>query len=218
MIAKKHNLKVIYDGAHAFGTEINGQSIFNYGDISTCSFHATKLFHTGEGGCIVTGDDDLSQKLFLYGHFGHKADDYYSIGINAKNSEFHAALGLCNLKYFDQILGARKRQWLLYEELLGNSGLQLLQIDKEVKYNYAYFPVVFPSEKSLLEIVDLLHEKEISPRRYFYPSLNMLPYVKYQACPVSENLASRILCLPLFHDLLTTDQKLICQIILDNLN
>ncbi len=216
-IAKKYNLKVIYDGAHAFGTEVNGRSIFTEGDISTCSFHATKIFHTGEGGSIITTDDGLAQKIFLYSHFGHKADDYYSIGINGKNSEFHAALGLCNLKYYDWIKEVRKKQWLYYHSKLGNSNLQLLNIGNEIKYNYAYFPTVFPSEQYLLKAIEALKVKNVSPRRYFYPSLNKLPYLLYQACPISENIASRIMCLPLFHDLLPDQQDIIVDTILENL-
>ncbi len=215
-IAKKYNLKVIYDGAHAFGTEVYGRSIFNEGDISTCSFHATKLFHTGEGGCIITTDDDLAQKIFFYSHFGHKADDYYSIGINGKNSEFHAALGLCNLKYFDGIKDVRKKQWLYYQSKLEKSNLQLLKLENEIKYNYAYFPVVFQNEQNLIKAIDALKIKNIIPRRYFYPSLNKLPYLSYQACPVSESIASRIMCLPLFHDLLLEEQEIIINTILES--
>jgi dTDP-4-amino-4,6-dideoxygalactose transaminase len=216
-IAKRHNLKVIYDGAHAFGTKFLGQSIFNYGDISTCSFHATKLFHTGEGGCIITNNDDLAKRLFLYSHFGHKAEDYYSIGINGKNSEFHAALGLCNMNYIDSIMISREKQWLFYQSRLASLNLGLLEIEKEIKYNYSYFPVVFATEQDLLKSIEAMGLNGIVPRRYFYPSLNKLPYIKYQACPVSEDIARRVLCLPMFHDLLIEEQETICDIIRDNL-
>ncbi|HEX4375445.1 MAG TPA: DegT/DnrJ/EryC1/StrS family aminotransferase [Puia sp.] len=214
-VAKKHNLKVIYDAAHAFGTCINNESIFNYGDVSTCSFHATKLFHTVEGGCVITNDDQLSEKLYYYSHFGHSADKYFSIGINGKNSEFHSAMGLCNLKYIDDILESRKSQWLYYKDLLKDSELQFLQVEKKIKYNYAYFPVIFPSEDILLKTIEALKIKNIIPRRYFYPALNTLSYLPYQPCPVAEDIAKRIICLPLFHDLTKEQQSIITNIILE---
>ncbi len=217
-IAKKHGLKVIYDAAHAFGTVINGRSLLSYGDISTCSFHATKVFHTGEGGCIISHSPELDRKLLLYRSFGHVGDDYFSMGINGKNSELHAAMGLCNLHYIADILASRKRQWLYYEELLAEAGLQLLPVADEVIYNYAYFPVVFGSEEEMLESIAALKAREINPRRYFYPSLNMLDYVAGASCPVSESIAPRILCLPLYHDLAQADQRLIAQIILEKQN
>lgn len=216
-IARRHNLKVIYDAAHAFGTGLKGKSLLAYGDISTCSFHATKIFHTGEGGCIVTNDDELARQLLLYRHFGHIADEYFSIGINGKNSEFHAAMGLCNLKFMPDILARRKEQWLNYGSLLQGSGLQLLEVGGDVLYNYAYFPVVFPTESVLLQTMDVLKTKGIIPRRYFYPALNSLPYVNYQSCPIAESIAQRVLCLPLFHDLTDDQQEQIAAITLEEL-
>jgi dTDP-4-amino-4,6-dideoxygalactose transaminase len=212
-IAQRHNLKVIYDAAHAFGTQINGKSLLNYGDVSTCSFHATKLFHTGEGGCVATNNDELAHQLLLYRHFGHIGDKYYSMGINGKNSEFHAAIGLCNLKYIEEIMQRRKEQWLAYKIGLDGSGLQLLELDGEVKYNYAYFPVIFPTEALLLHTIESLAAKEIIPRRYFYPALNTLPYVNYQSCPIAESIAKRVICLPLFHDLASDTLEQIISII-----
>ncbi len=216
-IALKHNLKVIYDAAHAFATRYKGTPIFNYGHVSTCSFHATKIFHTGEGGCIITNDDDLNNQLMLYRQFGHVGDDYYTIGINAKNSEFHAAMGLCNLKYIDAILRGQKEKWLRYYGMLKNSNLQLLDIKTDVDYNYAYFPVLFPSEEKLLTALKALNEQQIFPRRYFYPSLNTLNYVHGQPCPVSESVASRVFCVPLFNDLTVAQQEQIVQIILKSM-
>ena len=213
-IAKKHGLKVIYDAAHAFGTVINGRSLLSYGDISTCSFHATKVFHTGEGGCIISHNAELDRRLFLYRSFGHVGDDYFSMGINGKNSEFHAAMGLCNMPYIADILDSRKRQWLYYYGLLQESTVQLLQIADDVQFNYAYFPVIFETEEELLDMMAALREKEINPRRYFYPSLNTLPYVRGAECPVSESIAPRVLCLPLYHDLSLQDQDLIVRTIL----
>lgn len=212
-IANKYGLKVIYDAAHAFGTRVNNKSLLEYGDISTCSFHATKLFHTGEGGCLVTNDEQLHKKLYLYRHFGHIGDEHFMMGINAKNSEMHAAMGLCNLRYIRDIMEQRKTQWLYYQELLGDTGLQLLLIPGDIDYNYAYFPAVFPSETKLLQVLEALKTKDIFARRYFYPALNTLSYVEGRYCPVAEDIAKRVLCLPLFHDLERSSQVIMADIL-----
>ncbi len=213
-IAQKHNLKVIYDGAHAFGITINGNSIFNFGDVSTISFHATKLFHTIEGGAIITKDKKLAEKLYLYRSFGHIADDYYSVGINGKNSEFHAAMGLCNLPRVDEIVDNRKKTVLLYKSLLNGSKIFFPEKHSRQSINNSYFPVVFENKETLLSVRKALLENEVSTRRYFYPSLNNLPYLntKYK-CPVSENIAERVLCLPLYFDLNPIDVERICKIV-----
>ena len=215
-IAVRYGLKVIYDAAHAFGTSYKNKSIFQYGDISTCSFHATKVFHTGEGGCIVTNDDKLSNKLLLYRQFGHLGDDYYSMGINGKNSEFHAAMGICNLKYIGGILQRRKKQWLYYADLLRDTYYKIPDIDADVDYNYAYFPLVFESETALLKTMALLKTKDVLPRRYFHPALNTLPYISYQPCPVAESISKRVICLPLFYELLEEEQSMIIETVLQN--
>jgi len=213
LIAAKHNLKVIYDGAHSFGCQYKGKSLLSYGDISTCSFHATKVFHTGEGGCIIANDNKLHHQLELYRQFGHTGDHYDSIGINAKNSEFHAALGICNLNYIDEILTTREDKWKKYYHALSqNQGLQFLSIGKNLQYNYSYFPIVFANESALEKCINALNEVSIFPRRYFFPSLNKLNYLSYQPCPVSEGIAKRVLCLPLYHDLKNTDQDIIIEI------
>lgn len=199
-IAKKYNLKVIYDGAHAFGCKYRGKSLLSYGDISTCSFHATKLFHTGEGGCVICNDDELRRTLSLFRSFGHVGDNYYSIGINAKNSELHAAMGLAVLPQVDGLIQERKKIFDWYRSCLP-SGLQRpAQWVKDFKYNYSYFPVLFESEQQLLYVKGKLNEDAIHPRRYFFPSLNQLPYgLDFRhSCPVSVDISSRILCLPLY--------------------
>ncbi|MFC0775993.1 DegT/DnrJ/EryC1/StrS family aminotransferase [Terrimonas alba] len=202
-IALKHNLKVIYDGAHAFGCHYNGKSLLGYGDISTCSFHATKIFHSVEGGCIITNDDETARKIQLYRQFGHEYDNYYSVGINGKNSEFHAAMGLCVLEDFQSIVESRRKISIQYDEGLKTIGLTRPHFEKsDFNYNYSYYPVLFNSEKELLETRDRLIQSSIYPRRYFYPSLNTLPFiVNRKSCKVSEDISSRILCLPLYHDL-----------------
>lgn len=199
-IAKKYSLKVIYDAAHAFGSLYKGKSLLSYGDISTCSFHATKLFHTGEGGCIVANDEIVAKQLMLYRQFGHVYDDYYSVGINGKNSEFHAAMGLCVLPSIAAIIEDRKRISLLYDTSLKKM-LQRPVMENALNYNYAYYPVVFASEQILLQVVEKLKLQQIAGRRYFYPSLNELPFIKKQPCPVSEDISRRVLCLPLYHGL-----------------
>ncbi|MGZ4158426.1 MAG: DegT/DnrJ/EryC1/StrS family aminotransferase, partial [Bacteroidia bacterium] len=213
LIAKKHGLKVIYDGAHAFGCEYKGKSLLSYGDISTCSFHATKIFHTIEGGCIITNDDEIANKIMLFRQFGHVYDDYFSVGINAKNSEFHAAMGLCILPKINDIILRRKELSERYSLKLKELYLQMPYSTEDLKYNYSYYPVVFKSETELLEIKTALEAEQIFGRRYFYPSLNKLPFVEVQKCVVSELKSESVLCLPLYYDLSTKDVDLISSII-----
>jgi dTDP-4-amino-4,6-dideoxygalactose transaminase len=218
-IASRYNLKVIYDGAHAFGTLYKGKQLLAYGDVSTCSFHATKIFHTVEGGCLVTDNDALAEQLKFIRSFGHVGDEYFVAGINGKNSEFHAAMGLANLPHLTAIMEARKKISLLYDKLLGPILLQRPLALPDTDYNYAYYPVAFKNEGDLLEVKAKLQANDIVPRRYFYPSLNTLPYLRQQVrCPVAENIAERILCLPLFYDLQEDKVQLICEIIKTNCN
>jgi len=212
-IAKKHNLKVIYDGAHAFGAKYKGKSLLSYGDISICSFHATKLFHTVEGGGIIVNDKKVSNKIRLIKSFGHDKDEHYCLGLNAKASEFQAAMGLCNLKYSDKIIEDRKRINNLYDKLLKNKLTRPI-LQESLKYNYSYYPVVFENEKQLINVFKALNKENIYPRRYFYPSLNTLPYLKNkQSCPVSEDISLKIACLPIFKGLKGEDIKRIVNII-----
>ncbi|MBP6730575.1 MAG: DegT/DnrJ/EryC1/StrS family aminotransferase [Chitinophagales bacterium] len=215
-IAKKHNLKVIYDAAHAFGVKYKDTALTNYGDASTFSFHATKLFHSTEGGAIITNDEKAAHIFSYLRNFGHKGqEDFWGLGINAKNSEFHAAMGLCVLPYVEDIIAKRKELSELYDELLVKTKLAIRrpQIPTGTDYNYAYYPVIFESEKTLLSVRDSLNADFIYPRRYFYPSLSELPYVTRQSVPVSEDISARVLCLPLYYELETDQVKRICQII-----
>ena len=212
-LAKKYNLRVIYDGAHAFGVKVNGESIFRYGDLATVSFHATKLFHTIEGGGVITQDAALSEKIFLYKAFGHRADDYRYASINGKNSEFHAAVGLCNLPIIDQVIAQRKDIYVRYRAQLDGLPLRIPQPDERIRYNYAYFPVIFPSHEAMQRVKTALEAERIFPRRYFYPSLNQLPYHTGEACPVSEDTADRVLCLPFYHELADRDVDRIATIV-----
>lgn len=213
-IADKYKLKVIYDGAHAFGCRYKGKSLISFGDISTCSFHATKLFHTVEGGCIICHDDDLAKKLLLYLQFGHLGEDYYSMGINGKNSEFHAAMGLAVLPKMSDIIGKRKEIVELYNSLLNCNEISKPLIPKETIYNYGYYPVVFKNENVVVRVLEHLKDNDIYARRYFYPSLNQLPFLNsVQPCENSESISRRVLTLPLFYDLSVEDVRQITRIV-----
>lgn len=208
LIAKEYNLKVIYDGAHAFGAKYKGNSLLSYGDISTVSFHATKLFHTIEGGACIIKDNEVSNRLDLTKRFGHNGDTHYQLGINGKTSEFHAAMGLANFPYIDKIISARKTCSELYDKLLNNS-LGRPKNQNDLDYNYAYYPIVFKSEKQLLDVFSELNKMDVYPRRYFYPSLNQLPYINYKHCEISEDISKRIACLPLYVGLKEEEQNII---------
>jgi len=212
-IAEKHRLKVIYDGAHAFGAGLNGKSVLSYGDMATCSFHATKLFHTIEGGAIITNDDELAEKMTLYRQFGHIGDDHFSIGINGKSSEFHAAMGLCLLPMMEEFMKKRKTIAGLYDRFLEGLPIQRPEAISGTVYNYSYHPVILDSEERLHRIADLLKEQDIVTRRYFYPSLNNLPQFKGEDCPVSESISLRALALPMYYELEETTVKKICDLI-----
>lgn len=217
-IAKKHNLKVIYDAAHCFGVKYNGKSIFEYGDISTCSFHATKLFHTGEGGAIFCKDEELRHKIFYSHNFGHNGpNDFYGVGINGKISELQAAMGLAVLPYMDSILEKRKEIIEFYNANLDFSKIRPLKIRENALWNYSYYPVLIENESLLLELMSKLKEIDIYPRRYFNPSLNKLNYVNYQFLMNSQKIADTIICLPLFYDL-KTESLLIKNGLIDQLN
>lgn len=219
-IAKKHNLKVIYDAAHSFGVEYGGKSIFNYGDVSTCSFHATKIFHTGEGGAMFTTHSKLNDVLFQHHNFGHNGpEDFHGIGINAKMSELQAAMGLAVFPYFNKILKRRNHLYNVYiEKLEVLDQLQFQEITAGTRYNYAYFPVVFPSEEVLDDVKKALNNVFVFPRRYFYPSLNTVPYLNGESMPISESISKRILCLPLYYDLKEDKVMEICRLIQKSLN
>ena len=213
IIAAKHGLKVIYDAAHAFAARYKGKSLCSYGDISTLSFHATKLYHTGEGGACIVGDKAFSDKLELIKRFGHNVDEYVCLGINGKKDEFCAAMGLVNLAHMEKILAERKLLAERYDRLL-NGRLGGPKKQEHLEYNYAYYPVIFESEQVLLSMLNQLASIGVYPRRYFYPSLNRLPYLKkIYDCPISEDIASRIACLPFYPGIENAVQEQICEVI-----
>ncbi len=220
-IAKKHNLKVIYDGAHAFGVKYKGQSLLNFGDATTLSFHATKLFHTVEGGAVVTTNSDTWHKMAYMRNFGHNGPEaFYGVGVNGKSSEFHAAMGVVLLDHLPHIFERRKLLSELYKQLIiaKKIDLRFPTIPEETEYNYAYFPVVFPNEPTLLKVRNYLNATNIFPRRYFYPSLNTVEYTGGGPCPISEDLSCRVLCLPLYPDLLEEQVHLIVSKIAESLS
>lgn len=199
VIAKKHDLKVIYDAAHSFGVTYKEKAIFDFGDISTCSFHATKLFHTGEGGAMLANDLNLSNKLFHSHNFGHNGPlSFHGLGINGKMSELQAALGLAVLPYMENIISERKKVVDYYNARLDLSRMQTLKIRENTSWNYSYYPLILKSEEQLLKIQKELNENEIFCRRYFYPSLNTIEYTEGISMPISEDIASRVMCLPLY--------------------
>ncbi|TDP00886.1 DegT/DnrJ/EryC1/StrS family aminotransferase [Flavobacterium sp. 245] len=201
-IAKKHNLKVIYDAAHCFGVKYKGKSIFDFGDVSTCSFHATKLFHTAEGGAMFSPNEDLQKQLFYSHNFGHDGPlAFHGLGVNGKMSELQAAMGLAVLPYMEQITSERKKVVDFYNDNLNFRKVTSLKIRENTIWNYSYYPVIFESEEQLLHAQKKLNNEQIFPRRYFYPSLNTIEYTNGLSMPISESIASRILCLPLYDGL-----------------
>ncbi|BCA93123.1 DegT/DnrJ/EryC1/StrS family aminotransferase [Vreelandella aquamarina] len=198
-IAKKHSLKVIYDASHAFGVKYQGESLLKHGDAATLSFHATKLFHTGEGGAIVfkqKEDLERAKKMINFGITGPETIE--ELGINAKMNELQAAMGLCVLDEIEENLKARAAVWHHYEQALSQT-LQLQAKPEALVYNYAYFPVVFENEEQAVQIAGLLKDHGILTRRYFYPSLESVESLgKKLIQPISKNIASRIVCMPIY--------------------
>ncbi len=213
-IAKENGLKVIYDAAHCFGVTYNEQSIFNYGDVSTCSFHATKLFHTGEGGALFCQNEEDYNEMYYRHNFGHDGPlKYHGVGINAKMSELQAAMGLAVFPYLQHIIDSRKEVYEYYLKHLDSSKIDTLKIRKDTKWNYSYCPFIFSSESKLLEVQKKMNEHHIFPRRYFFPSLEKLPYLVSDSCPISENISKRVLCLPIYVGLGKDELKMIVKII-----
>ncbi len=218
-VAKKHGLKVIYDAAHAFGVRKNGVSAACFGDAAMFSFHATKVFHTVEGGCVVYHDEALRKKLDAWKNFGYCDGEVQSVGGNAKMSELHAAMGICNLRRIDTNIAARKQVVERYRDnLYGVPGLQLMREQPGVQSNYAYFPVVFDGAKLTRDEASArLAEQNIFARKYFYPLTNQYPAYGFhgEKTPIAEYISNRVLCLPLFPELALNDVDRICEIILN---
>ena len=218
-IAEKYNLKIIYDAAHAFGVEINGRSIASYGDISMFSFHATKVFHSIEGGLLVFQDERLENKLKALKNFGMPSSDSVEfVGSNAKMNEFQAAMGLCNIKTIDSDIQKRKH---IYEEYVRNlkniDFIKYLPQMDMVKHNYSYFPIVLESNTLRDQLFEQLKSYNIYTRKYFYPLCNDFACYNYDKneTPNAVYISDRILALPMFTELNINDIKQICEIILE---
>lgn len=213
-IAVRHNLKVVYDASHAFGVRFKQQCLLSYGDAATLSFHATKLFHTIEGGAIVfkhKEDLERAKKLINFGITGPERIE--ELGINAKMNEFQAAMGLCVLDEMEDNLKARADVWHRYEQGLGQI-LRLQARPEALDYNYAYFPALFESEEQAVRIAETLKKNGVVARRYFYPSLETVACLGADADqPVSKDIANRVLCLPIFYQLSQYDQQNIINLI-----
>lgn len=214
-VAKTHNLKVVYDAAHAFGVKYKGESLLNYGDISTLSFHATKIFHSIEGGALIINDDTLVEKARYLINFGiENAESIPELGTNAKMNEFEAAMGLCMLDEMETVHLGRKEVYDRYEEAL--SGLvSLPTLNHKATKNYGYFPIILKNEEQTLRLQKALQAQEIFPRRYFYPSLNTLSYIEpKQFMPISQDISHRILALPMYPELSEEEQTTIIEIVI----
>lgn len=219
-IADKHGLKVIYDAAHAFGVNVNGNGVANFGDASMFSFHATKVFNTIEGGAVTFKDSSLKTTLDHLKNYGITGPETVeSVGGNAKMNEFQAAMGICNLRHVDNEIEKRKAVFETYLDLLsGKPGISLPNIPSYVMSNYAYFPVVFDGYKySRDEIDELLRKENIYPRKYFYPLTNCFECYKdrfdLNSTPIAKHISDRVLTLPIYADLSIDDVKRICKII-----
>ena len=222
-IAKRHGLKVIYDAVHAFGTEYKGKGIGTFGDASMFSFHATKVFHTVEGGAITTSDTKLMNKLWKLKDFGIRDEEVVDgIGANAKMNEFCAVMGLCNLKYVDGEIEKRRRVVERYRHhLTGVRGLKLIPIQEDVKPNYAYFPIVINEDEFGVDrqvVIDALKEQDIYTRKYFYPLTSDMDCYKgmfdSSKTPIAKQAAERVITLPMSATLALDDVDRICDIVL----
>lgn len=220
-IAKKHNIKVIYDAAHAFGVTVDGIGVSNFGDASMFSFHATKVFNTIEGGAVTYKDKKLYKILHDIKNFGITGQESVEcVGGNAKMNEFQAAMGICNLRHVDGEIEKRKKVVEAYIKRLNNiEGIKICKPQEGVNSNYAYFPVVFDGYKMTRdEIFEVLKEQNIIARKYFYPLTNSFECYKgrfaNEETPVAKYIAERVLTLPLYADLTIEDVDRICNIIL----
>lgn len=216
--ARQHGLKLIYDAAHTFGCELNGRPLASFGDVSCLSFHATKVFHSIEGGgVVINGDEILSERVKLMRAFGQAGDDFRSIGINGKNSEFHAAMGLCMLPRVAEIIASRREQFLYYHELLAECDVVLpIPPVAGFRHNYAYCPAIFTDAATTERILNGLAAIGVRARRYFYPALNLLGFLtESRPCPVAEDIAQRIICLPLSADVTADVQRRISKVVLE---
>ena len=219
-ISERYNIPIIYDAAHAFGVEENGRGIGGFGKISMFSFHATKIFNTVEGGVLTYSDISLKRKLEEIRNFGLYRGEPVSVGTNAKMSEIHAAMGLCNLRYLEEEIEKRKMLTQLYNQMLGGcEGIILNQIPHDVKYNYAYYPIriIQKSRKeSRDDVFKRLEANKIYARKYYSPLMTQLLFVNNNSkrtCMVAQELVDEVITLPLNSRMEEDDVKRVCQVI-----
>jgi dTDP-4-amino-4,6-dideoxygalactose transaminase len=212
---RKHGLKLIFDAAHAAGSLWNGNSVLQYGDVSAISFHAFKIFHCIEGGAVVTSDDELAEAIYRMRYFGLDQQMVMkSVGTNAKNSEWHAAMGLANLNYLTHILSERKAASEEFQALLQHPSIRFQHLQPGGHTNFSYFPVVFPNESLLLKSAAVLEQAGFQTKRYFYPALNQL-VPGAASMPIAEQIASTILCLPHHHRVSSAHRRQMAELILN---
>ncbi len=205
-LAEEHGLVLIFDAAHCFGTGYRGKSVLRRGDISVLSFHATKLFHAVSGGLIISKTAEAKDGMDRKRNFGHAGQNvFHDSGINGKMDEFQAGMGLLNLQVADELISRRREQWYRYRTEL-KQGFELMVPREEKGFNGAYFPIFLPTGFSAEDVLGRAEREGIELRRYFHPALNKLDYVVNRPCPVAENKAGRVLCLPMYHDLNTSEQ------------
>lgn len=220
-LARRHRLRIVYDAAHAFGASYAGRALSAHGDVATLSFHATKLFHTVEGGAVVTDDDEIARRVAYLRNFGHDGyERFRGIGINGKNCELHAAMGLCLLPRVPEIVAERRELSLRYDAvLLGRSDVVRPVIRSATTYNYAYYPILLPNDEAVRSVQAHLEHHGVLARRYFYPSLSgALAYVAPGDVPVARDAADRVLCLPLYTGLAPRDVDRIASLVTDRLD
>jgi dTDP-4-amino-4,6-dideoxygalactose transaminase len=220
-LARRRGLRLVYDAAHAFGASYRERPLSAYGDVATLSFHATKLFHTVEGGAVVTDDDEIARRVAYLRNFGHDGyERFQGIGINGKNSELHAAMGLCLLPRVPAIVAERRTLSLRYDAALAGRGdVVRPAIRAGTAYNYAYYPVLLPGDAAVRAAQRHLECNGVLSRRYFYPSLSgALPYVAPGDVPVARDAAERVLCLPLYTGLAIDQVDRIAELLVESLD
>lgn len=220
-LGHRRGLRIVYDAAHAFGSSFDGRALSAYGDVATLSFHATKLFHTVEGGAVVTDDDEIARRVGYLRNFGHAGyEAFQGIGVNGKNSEVHAAMGLCLLPRVPAIVEERARLSQRYDAALGPFGEAIRRpaLRPGLTYNYAYYPVLFADSETVVAVQKFCEENGVLTRRYFYPSLSgALPYVDEGNVPIARSAAERVLCLPLFTGMTDEQVDTIASLVTDAL-
>ena len=216
-LARRRGLRLVYDAAHAFGASLDGRALAAFGDVATLSFHATKLFHTVEGGAVVTDDDEIARRVAYLRNFGHQGQEaFQGIGINGKNSEVHAAMGLCLLPRVAQIVAERRALSRWYDERFAALGDTLRHplLHPGLAYNYAYYPVLLADAATVVHVQRRCADAGVLTRRYFYPSLSgALSYVSEGDVPVARDAANRVLCLPLFTGMSQAQQEHVASLV-----